>query len=103
VYDPATLRVAFDRVAGNRGANTPGIDGLTVADVEQRIGVPGLLDDLRASLKEGSFRPLPALWSDGRTTLLLRHENDRRPEPEATPNRSLQLTLRVGAALSYSR
>jgi RNA-directed DNA polymerase len=59
VCDPATLIVAFDRVAGNRGANTSGIDGLTVADVEQRLGVPGLLEDLRASLKQGSFRPLP--------------------------------------------
>jgi RNA-directed DNA polymerase len=58
-YDPATLIVAFDRVAGNRGANTPGVDGLTVAGVEERIGVPGFLDDLRASLKDGSFRPLP--------------------------------------------
>ena len=27
VHDPATLIVAFDRVAGNRGANTPGVDG----------------------------------------------------------------------------
>ncbi|MFB6962917.1 hypothetical protein ACFCYB_39635 [Streptomyces sp. NPDC056309] len=26
VHDPATLIVAFDRVAGNQGANTPGID-----------------------------------------------------------------------------
>ncbi len=59
VHDPATLIVAFDRVAGNRGANTPGIDGLTAAAVEERIGVPGFLDDLRAQLKEGSFRPLP--------------------------------------------
>src|SRR6201994_1887846 len=55
VYDPA----AFDRVATNRGANTPGVDGLTIAGVEERIGVPGFLDDLRASLKDGSFRPLP--------------------------------------------
>ena len=59
VYDPATLIMAFDRVAGNQGANTPGVDGLTVAGVEERIGVPGFLDDLRASLKDGSFRPLP--------------------------------------------
>ena len=59
VYDPATLIVAFDRVAGNRGANTAGVDGLTVAEVEERIGVPGFLDDLRAALKDGSFRPLP--------------------------------------------
>jgi RNA-directed DNA polymerase len=60
VHDPATLVVAFDRVAGNQGARTPGVDGLTVADVEQRIGVPGFLDDLRAQLKQGTFRPLPA-------------------------------------------
>jgi RNA-directed DNA polymerase len=59
-HDPATLIVAFDRVAGNRGANTPGVDGLRVADVEQRIGTPGFLDGLRAQLKAGTFRPLPA-------------------------------------------
>ena len=59
VYDPATLIVAFDRVAGNRGANTPGVDGLTVTGVEEQLGVPGFLDDLRAAVKDGSFRPLP--------------------------------------------
>jgi RNA-directed DNA polymerase len=59
VHDPATLIVAFARVAGNRGANTPGVDRVTVADVEERIGVPGFGDDLRAQLKEGTFRPLP--------------------------------------------
>jgi len=59
VHDPATLIVAFDRVAGNTGARTPGVDGLTVASVEEHIGVPGFLDDLRAQLKTGMFRPLP--------------------------------------------
>jgi RNA-directed DNA polymerase len=59
VHDPATLVMAFDRVAGNRGARSPGVDGLTVADVEEQIGVPGFLNDLRAQLKTGSFRPLP--------------------------------------------
>src|SRR6516165_2960799 len=48
VHDPATLIVAFARVAGNQGANTPGVEG-----------VPGFLDDLRAQLKSGTFRPLP--------------------------------------------
>ncbi|OHV51824.1 MULTISPECIES: group II intron reverse transcriptase/maturase [unclassified Pseudofrankia] len=57
--DPATLLVAYRRVAGNRGARTAGVDGLTVADVERETGVPGFLDDLRAQLKAGSFRPLP--------------------------------------------
>jgi len=59
VHDPATLIVAFDRVAGNHGADTPGVDGLTAAYVEEALGVPGFLDDLRAALKDGSFRPLP--------------------------------------------
>ncbi|MGE5285634.1 MAG: group II intron reverse transcriptase/maturase, partial [Micromonosporaceae bacterium] len=47
------------RVEGNRGANTPGVDGLTVRLVEERIGVREFLDDLRAQLKAGTFRPLP--------------------------------------------
>ena len=59
VYDPATLLVAFDRVAGNTGSRTAGVDGVTVADVERELGRPGFLDDLRAQLKEGTFRPLP--------------------------------------------
>ncbi len=59
VCDPATLQVAFDRVAGNTGSRTAGVGGLTVADVEEQIGVPGFLDDLRAQLKQGTFRPLP--------------------------------------------
>ena len=59
VHDPATLIVAFARVAGNQGANTPGVDGVTAAWVEEQVGVPGFLDDLRAALKAGSFRPLP--------------------------------------------
>jgi hypothetical protein len=59
VHDPATLIVAFDRVAGNQGANTPGVDGMTVALIAERIGVPGFLDGLRAQLKSGTFAPLP--------------------------------------------
>jgi RNA-directed DNA polymerase len=59
VHDPATLLMAFDRVAGNRGARTAGVDGLTVVAVAEHIGVPGFLDDLRARLKAGTFRPLP--------------------------------------------
>ena len=59
VHDPATLMVAFNRVVGNRGANTPGIDGLSAADVEERVGVPGFLDDLGVQLRLGTFRPLP--------------------------------------------
>jgi RNA-directed DNA polymerase len=59
VHDPATLIVAFDRVAGNTGSRTAGVDGLTVGGVEQQIGVPGFLEDLRVQLKTGTFEPLP--------------------------------------------
>ncbi len=59
VHDPATLRMAFARVASNTGHDTPGVDGWTVAAVEETVGVVGFLDDLRAQVKDGSFRPLP--------------------------------------------
>src|SRR3954465_2127523 len=58
VHDPATLLVAFDRGAGNRGARSAGVDGMTVADVAEQMGVPGFLDEVRARLKAGSFTPL---------------------------------------------
>ena len=35
------------------------MDGVTVAAMEDAVGVPGFLIDLRAQLKTGSFRPLP--------------------------------------------
>jgi retron-type reverse transcriptase len=59
VCDPATLLVAFERVAGNKGARTPGVDGLTVVNVERELGLPGYLEDLQRVLKTGAFRPLP--------------------------------------------
>ena len=59
VCDPATLMMAFVRVAGNQGAMTAGVDGWTVATVTGDLGVAGFLDDLRAQLKTGTFRPLP--------------------------------------------
>ena len=59
VHDPATLQVAFTRVATNKGARSAGSDGWTVARIDTEIGVPDFLDDLRARLKTGQFRPQP--------------------------------------------
>src|SRR4051812_36521063 len=59
VHDPATLIVAWDRVAANRGARTAGSDGWTVTRIEQTMGASAFLDDLRSSLKRGEFRPQP--------------------------------------------
>jgi RNA-directed DNA polymerase len=59
VHDPATLKVAWDRVAGNTGARSAGVDGRTAADVEHDLGVREFLDDLRSAVKAGTFRPMP--------------------------------------------
>ncbi len=58
VADPAFLLVAWDRVRGNKGARTAGVDGRTAASIQGQ-GVGEFLDGLRASLKDRSFRPLP--------------------------------------------
>ena len=46
VADPATLLVAWERVKANRGSRTAGVDGMTRADVEDRIGVEIFLQRL---------------------------------------------------------
>lgn len=58
VCDRATLVVAWHRVIGNRGARTAGVDHVT-REVAQRRGRDAFLEDLRSSLKDGTFRPLP--------------------------------------------
>ncbi|MEV6862890.1 group II intron reverse transcriptase/maturase, partial [Streptosporangium subroseum] len=56
--EPAVLMMAFERVAGNTGARTAGVDGMRVADVEAS-GVKAHLGRIRSELKAGLFRPLP--------------------------------------------
>jgi RNA-directed DNA polymerase len=58
VCDQATLLVAWERVAGNQGARTAGVDAVTRHHVEAR-GVGVFLDELRCSLRDGSFTPAP--------------------------------------------
>jgi RNA-directed DNA polymerase len=59
VVDPAVLAVAWQRVRGNRGARTAGVDGITAHYLETVRGVAAFVADLRADLKAGSFTPLP--------------------------------------------
>jgi RNA-directed DNA polymerase len=59
IYDRATLVVAWDRVAGNKGAMTSGVDKVTRLHVEADNGVVPFLEELRCSLKDGTFTPLP--------------------------------------------
>ena len=57
VADPAFLIVAWDRVRGNRGARSAGVDG-----VEPRSVIfprDTMLPTLRVDLKAGAFGPLP--------------------------------------------
>jgi RNA-directed DNA polymerase len=59
VVDPAFLLVAWDRVSGNKGAATAGVDGRTARSIAALQGVEEFLDELRSSVKGRSFRPLP--------------------------------------------
>ncbi|MCH0561029.1 group II intron reverse transcriptase/maturase [Streptomyces sp. MUM 16J] len=59
VADPAFLLVAWDRVKGNKGARTAGVDGRTARSIALTTGVENFVGRLRESLKDRSFRPLP--------------------------------------------
>ena len=59
VCDPAFLQIAWERVAGNSGARTAGVDRYTVHTVTEQVGVKVFLQDLRHQLRQRTFRPLP--------------------------------------------
>jgi RNA-directed DNA polymerase len=59
VTDPSFLLVAWDRVRGNKGARTAGVDGQTASSIAMWTGIEDFLDQLRTSLKDRGFRPLP--------------------------------------------
>ena len=57
VADPAFLLVAWDRVRGNKGAGTAGVDGLTAESIAVRTGAGEFLGALRSSIRrEGNRR-----------------------------------------------
>ena len=58
VCDPFFLAESWDRVRSNRGARTPGVDGLRAVDVQYREGgVGAFLEQIRRQLKDGTYRP----------------------------------------------
>ena len=57
MIDPAFLLVAWDRVRGNGGARTAGVDGRTAMSIALGTGVEQFLDALRSSLKSVGFVP----------------------------------------------
>ena len=59
VCGPAFLLIGWERVAGNTGARTAGVDRYTVREITERVGVEAFLAELRAQLTARTFRPLP--------------------------------------------
>jgi RNA-directed DNA polymerase len=60
VADPGFLLVAWERVRGNTGGRSPGIDGMAVTQVKARAGgVEAFLREIREALRRREFRPLP--------------------------------------------
>ncbi len=57
VADPAFLVVAWDRVRGNRGARSKGVDGVAPRSI--LFGRDTLLPMLRDDLKARRFAPMP--------------------------------------------
>jgi RNA-directed DNA polymerase len=49
---------AWERVSGNAGARTPGVDRATVAQIVSRVGVEAFLGQVRDLLKSGEFEPV---------------------------------------------
>ena len=74
VVDPAFLAMAWTRVRENKGAKTAGIDGATAWSIENsEQGVTGFLAELRSSVKDRSFRPVPV-----RTVMIPKANGKRR-------------------------
>lgn len=58
VWDPAFLTVAWERVAGNKGARTAGVDHVTVSQIISQVGVEQFLRSVQDQLKTRTFRPV---------------------------------------------
>ena len=87
VYREDVLQRAWHAVRRNNGA--PGIDKITLADVEE-YGIARLLGELAGDLKDGSWRPLPA-----RKVLI--------PKPGSRECRPLAIAMVTSYCLSRSR
>lgn len=57
IADPRLLRLAYERIAKNSGARTPGCDGVTIQTFAKRLDAN--LENLAFALEEGSYRAEP--------------------------------------------
>jgi group II intron reverse transcriptase/maturase len=60
VTDPRNLRIAWRRIARNKGSRTAGVDGMTVAGIRSTTGAEAFLECLRSDLRTGAYRPSPS-------------------------------------------
>jgi RNA-directed DNA polymerase len=60
IHHPDFLVVAWERVSGNKGARSPGVDRVVPAAIGGEAEVTAFLNDTREQLKARAFAPLPA-------------------------------------------
>ena len=58
ISHPQWLREATETTLSSKGANTPGVDGITKADLQE--GLNDYLTTIRTDLLSGKYQPLPA-------------------------------------------
>jgi RNA-directed DNA polymerase len=59
IHHPDFLAVAWERVSGNKGARSPGVDRVIPAGISGEAEVTAFLNDTREQLKARTFAPLP--------------------------------------------
>jgi RNA-directed DNA polymerase len=59
IHHPDFLAVAWERVSGNKGARSPGVDRVIPADISGDAEITAFLIDTREQLKARTFAPLP--------------------------------------------
>jgi RNA-directed DNA polymerase len=59
VHHPDFLTVAWERVRGNQGARTAGVDRVSPASIAEGVEVVEFLGQVREQLKSRTFAPLP--------------------------------------------
>ncbi|MBI4739375.1 group II intron reverse transcriptase/maturase, partial [Candidatus Woesearchaeota archaeon] len=72
VCDREWLYQAYRNVAGNKGAQTPGVDGVTLRKWEENLELR--MEELRTSLRTGKYRPQPC-----RRVYIPKKDGKRRP------------------------
>jgi RNA-directed DNA polymerase len=60
ICHPDFLALAWDRVVGNKGARTPGVDRVIPVFISDPAEIAVFLSDTREQLKSRTFTPLPA-------------------------------------------